>query len=218
MNHLFKFLLNWSRSFLCWPLIHLSTSGFEIWYFFSIKPFGATKIHLRFTLRFTLRFNQLTSVFIQCSVIVKKRFRLKMKMVKLAITAKKTGELKVAFFDILWHFVIRKDWLTINKVQFLLVQGGTWPTSYCSYSLQWGDSKSFLTEEEEECCFEALKSRGCIDHNLHQMFLQRKKKETNCLVLTEVKLFQFLVWCLFSFHLLQISGKPVSRGQCNHTK
>ena len=99
MNDLFKFLLNWSRSFLCWPLIHLSTSGFEIWYFFSIKPFGATKIHLRFT----LTDNQLTSVFTQCSVIVKKRFRLKMKMVKLAITTKKTGKLKASFFDILWQ-------------------------------------------------------------------------------------------------------------------
>ena len=74
----------------------MSTSGFETWYFFSIKPFGGTKIHLQFT----LTDNQLTSVFIQCSVIVKKRFRLKMKMVKPAITTKKTGNLKVAFFDI----------------------------------------------------------------------------------------------------------------------
>ena len=48
-------------------------------------------------MQFTLTDNQLTSVFIQCSVIVKKRFRLKMKMVKPTITTKKTGNLKVAF-------------------------------------------------------------------------------------------------------------------------
>ena len=105
MNDLFKFLLNWSRSFLCWPVIHLSTSGFEIWYFFSIKPFEATKIHLRFT----LTDNHLTSVFIQCSVIVKKRFRLKVKMVKLAITTKNTGKLKEAFLIFCGNYKEKTD-------------------------------------------------------------------------------------------------------------